>query len=166
MRDAPAGLAQHIGTAIAVLGDGAEAVPGDFSRAGSVALRAACNCGWRASADCPLLDGEAQAERLWRSEHMLPLCALGEEPASERIGRDLVDRMLNFQHNLPFAETSPLEGLRAAARIRQIADLSVHQLLAVALRQNLPLQQVADALGTDPSALQADTGYPDHPSRP
>ncbi|MFJ4796318.1 hypothetical protein [Kitasatospora purpeofusca] len=101
----------------------------------AVALRAACNCGWRAFLDRRLPDGPWRAEQIWRNEHMLPLCTLGAEPAGERIGRELVDRLSGFQHNLPFARTSPLEGLRAVARIREIADQAVHQLLALALRQ-------------------------------
>ncbi|WP_369383222.1 hypothetical protein [Streptomyces sp. cg36] len=166
MKDAPAGINKHIGGAIAVCTSGGEAVPGYASWADDiVAIRAACNCGWRAAMDFPP-DGVEQAEQLWRTMHMLPLCALGQEPFSERIGRDLVEQMLHFQHNLPFAEMSPLEGLRTAARMRQIADQSIDQLLALALRQNLPLRHVADALGTDPAVLQEGTGYPDHPGHP
>ncbi|MCX4749152.1 hypothetical protein OG455_27205 [Kitasatospora sp. NBC_01287] len=159
---APAGLDRHIGSAVGVLPGGVEAT-GQFPVAGVVAVRARCNCGWRAVVDCPALpDGQVRAEEIWRTDHMLPLCALGEEPASERIGRELLGQFGDFLHNLPFAEVTPLEGLRAAARVSQVAGQAIHELLAVALRQGLPLQQVADALGIDPEVVHESTGYPRH----
>ncbi|MEV5567913.1 hypothetical protein AB0L54_34420 [Streptomyces sp. NPDC052196] len=106
-----------------------------------------------------------QAEQIWRHEHMQPMLTLDREPPSERIGRELTDQFIGFEHNLPFAETSPLEGLRAAARVHQVADQATSRLLTVALRQQLPLRQVAEALGVDPAALQHATGYPDQPDR-